>query len=326
MSKLAPHRLAMLAFADAQVLDVVGPLEVFSRAGRLLSDEGRRGPSPYTVEILARSRGTVVTSSGIGLVATRSFRGIRGGIDTLFVAGGRGVEAALRDASLIRWLRRMSREVGRLASVSTGAFVLAEAGVLDGKRAATHWHSCAHLAGGFPARPVRPVMLARGAKMKTSIRVAATAVLVLATGAYAATAVPIPTGQQITPTAAPGSTFVDLNPGLPDRPAYTAGQAVTSYQGQTGGNVTVTVFPSGESAVRKVASGGPAGPTMAHPGVGWGRCGSLESGEMENVDPWHGQWRIPGCAGCTVQPRCVHVPSKATTPPSLSRARMIGPR
>jgi len=140
----------MVAFPDAQILDVVGPLEVFSRAGRLLSDEGRRGPSPYSVEILARSRGTVVTSSGIGVVANRSFRQVRGGIDTLFVGGGRGVDAALQDADLIRWLRRMSGRVRRLASVCTGAFILAEAGLLDGKRAATHWRSCPRLAERYP--------------------------------------------------------------------------------------------------------------------------------------------------------------------------------
>src|SRR5258708_30272758 len=156
MSERGPHRVAMVAFADAQILDVVGPLEVFARAGRLISDEGRRGPSPYAVEILARTRGTVVTSSGIGLVATRSCRGLRGGTDSLFVAGGRGVDAALRDAGLIRWLRRMSRGVTRLASVCTGAFVLAEAGLLDGKRAATHWHSCARFAERYPKVAVDP--------------------------------------------------------------------------------------------------------------------------------------------------------------------------
>jgi len=109
MPASAPHSVAMVAFSDAQILDVVGPLEVFSRAARLLSDEGRRGPSPYTVEILARSRGTIVTSSGIGLVVNRSFRQVRSGIDTLFVAGGRGVEAALHDHGLIRWLQRISQ-------------------------------------------------------------------------------------------------------------------------------------------------------------------------------------------------------------------------
>jgi transcriptional regulator GlxA family with amidase domain len=146
----------MVAFPDAQILDVVGPLEVFSRAARLLTDEGRRGPPPYTVEILAASRGRVVTSSGIAVVATRSFREVRGGIDTLFVAGGRGTEAALHDRALIQWLKRMSHKLDRVASVCTGAFILAEAGLLDGKRAATHWGSCERLAERYPQIKVDP--------------------------------------------------------------------------------------------------------------------------------------------------------------------------
>jgi len=146
----------MLAFAEAQILDVVGPLEVFSRASRLLTDEGRCGPAPYTVEILARTPGPVVTSSGIAVVAGRGYRRVRSGIDTLFVAGGRGVESTLRDPGLLHWLRRMARRVGRLASVCTGAFILAEAGLLDGKRAATHWRSCARLAARYPNVTVDP--------------------------------------------------------------------------------------------------------------------------------------------------------------------------
>jgi transcriptional regulator GlxA family with amidase domain len=156
MPNRAPHRVAMVAFPDAQILDVVGPLEVFSRTSRLLSDEGRSGPPRYAVEVLAPARGSVVTSSGIALVASRGFREVRGGIDTLFVAGGRGAEAALHDKALIGWLRQMSRKVGRLASVCTGAFILAEAGVLDGKRAATHWRSCARLAERYPKVSVDP--------------------------------------------------------------------------------------------------------------------------------------------------------------------------
>ena len=136
----------MVAFPNAQILDVVGPLEVFSRAGRIITDEGRRGPSPYKLELLAPSAGKVVTSSGIALLASRSYRQVRSGVDTLFVAGGIGVEKALRDKDLIRWLRRMSESAGRVASVCTGAFLLAEAGLLDGKRAVTHWHACARLA------------------------------------------------------------------------------------------------------------------------------------------------------------------------------------
>lgn len=83
--------------------------------------------------------------------------------------------------------------------------------------------------------------------MKTSIRIAASAVLTFTAGAFAATAVPLPTGQQITPTAAPGSTFVTLNPGLPDQPAYTAGQAVTSLLSPDG--KTLLVLTSGYNLV-----------------------------------------------------------------------------
>ncbi len=87
--------------------------------------------------------------------------------------------------------------------------------------------------------------------MHTSIRLAASAVLLVAAGTYAATAVSIPTGQQITPTAAPGSTFVDLNPGLPDRPAYTAGQAVTSLLSPDG--KTLLVLTSGYNLIEDAA-------------------------------------------------------------------------
>jgi len=146
----------MVAFPETQILDVVGPLEVFSRASRLLTGEGKRAPSPYSVEVLARSRGPVITSSGIGIVARRSYRDVGSGIDTLFVAGGRGVDAALRDHQLVAWLRRVSRKVHRVASVCTGAFLLAEAGLLHGKRAVTHWHYCAELAAKYPDISVDP--------------------------------------------------------------------------------------------------------------------------------------------------------------------------
>src|SRR5262245_51662219 len=117
-----PHHVAMLAFPDSQMLDIVGPLEVFSRAARLLTDEGRLTPPPYTLEILGPRPGPVVTSSGLALLCTRAFASVRTGIDTLMVAGGRGVRAAQNDRALLAWLRRIAPRVRRLASVCTGAF------------------------------------------------------------------------------------------------------------------------------------------------------------------------------------------------------------
>lgn len=152
----APRRIAMLAFPDCQVLDVVGPLEVFSRASRLITDEGRSGAPVYDVEILGPSRSPLVMSSGIRLCPDRAYREARGGIDTLLVAGGRGTDRFLSDAAMLRWLRARSRSVRRVGSICTGAFVLAEAGLLDGLRATTHWASCDTFAARYPGVSVDP--------------------------------------------------------------------------------------------------------------------------------------------------------------------------
>ena len=103
------------------MLDICGPLEVFSRAARLATDEGRRGPPPYVVELVAPRRGRLRMSCGIELVAQRRFSDVSSGVDTLFVAGGRGARAALGDRPLVAWIRKMAGRVRRIASVCTGA-------------------------------------------------------------------------------------------------------------------------------------------------------------------------------------------------------------
>jgi len=151
-----PHHVAMVAFPDAQLLDVCGPLEVFSRAARLASDEGRRGPPPYTVELLARSAGPLDTSSTIQVIAGRSFGAVKGGIDTLLISGGRGTPAAVADTQLIAFVRRLAPRVRRLASVCTGSFVLAQAGLLAPRDPAPSGAA----AGPQPpsGRPVQPLL------------------------------------------------------------------------------------------------------------------------------------------------------------------------
>ena len=139
-----PHRVVMLAYPDAQILDVAGPLEVFSRAARWLRDEGRTAALAYEVGIVAPRAGPVRMSSGIEVVAGRAWRRA-GRIDTLMVSGGVGYAAMCRDAGLLRWLERQRTRVQRMASVCTGALILAEAGLLRGRRATTHWHYCEKL-------------------------------------------------------------------------------------------------------------------------------------------------------------------------------------
>ncbi len=179
--KMRTRRIVMVAFPDAQIIDITGPLEVFGRAARLLSDErGWRVPA-YTVEIAATKAGPFATSSGIRLIADRSIGEVRGPIDTLLVAGGRGTTDAIRDRGLIEWLRRSIGRTRRLCSVCTGAFLIAEAGLLDGLRATTHWRQCEQLATRYPAVTVEtdPIFV-RAGKIFTSAGVTAGIDLALA--------------------------------------------------------------------------------------------------------------------------------------------------
>jgi len=156
MPPSTPRRIAVVAFPGVQILDVAGPLEVFAVAARLLADARTPPIEAYAVEILARDAGPFAASSGLHLVADRALRQVRGGLDTLLVAGGQGTAAAVEDPVLRAWLRRMAPRVRRLGSVCSGSFILAAAGLLDGRRATTHWAWCQELAARHPAVRVEP--------------------------------------------------------------------------------------------------------------------------------------------------------------------------
>jgi transcriptional regulator GlxA family with amidase domain len=163
----------MAAFHDAEVLDITGPLDVFSIAGRLLMAQGAK-QSPYTIEVVASQPGPLVTSSGIRLLADRSFREVVGQVDTLMIPGGIGTTRATEDTPFITWIRSMASRVRRVCSVCTGAFILAEAGLLDGRPATTHWRWCELLARRYPAISVEtdPIFV-RDGKFFTSAGVTA---------------------------------------------------------------------------------------------------------------------------------------------------------
>ena len=146
----------MLAYPDIQILDVTGPLEVFSRTSRWLIEQGIRRDHAYSVEIIGLERGPLTASSGLRLVADRAFHEVGGGLDTLLISGGRGAEQHCTSPELLRWIRRQAKRVRRLGSVCTGAYFLAEAGLLDGRRATTHWASCQNLARRYPRVKVEP--------------------------------------------------------------------------------------------------------------------------------------------------------------------------
>ena len=146
----------MLAYPDIQILDVTGPLEVFSRTSRWLIEQGIRRDHAYSVEIIGLERGPLTASSGLRIVADRAFHEVGGGLDTLLISGGRGAEQHCTSPELLRWIRRQAKRVRRLGSVCTGAYFLAEAGLLDGRRATTHWASCQNLARRYPRVKVEP--------------------------------------------------------------------------------------------------------------------------------------------------------------------------
>ena len=152
--------IEIVAFPGVQLLDVTGPLQVFQSANAILGQGGK--PAPYATSVVARSS-VVVSSAGLGLVARKLPRADRP-IDTLIVPGGAGVHVACQDAQLIRWLTSRAGVARRVASVCSGAFLLGAAGLLDGKRVATHWGDCERLARRFPEARVEgdPIFIRDG--------------------------------------------------------------------------------------------------------------------------------------------------------------------
>jgi transcriptional regulator GlxA family with amidase domain len=137
-----PRRIVLVSFPGVLGLDLVGPAEVFSTAGQIR-------PGSYTVETVSTS-GSHSTSSGLGLMPSSPLPRRASGIDTVIVPGGVGVAAAEEDPELVEWLRDAAAGTRRIASVCTGAFLLARAGLLDGRRATTHWSSCPTLERRYP--------------------------------------------------------------------------------------------------------------------------------------------------------------------------------
>ncbi|HLD64971.1 MAG TPA: GlxA family transcriptional regulator [Pseudomonas sp.] len=141
--------IACLLYPDVMSLDVTGPLQVFASAN---VERQRQGlPPAYRLIVLGERIGAMATSAGFQLVAEQAWADSEPArIDTLLIPGGLGENAQCQNPELMAWLRAAEPQVRRLGSVCSGALILAAAGLLDGRRATTHWADAEQLRQGYP--------------------------------------------------------------------------------------------------------------------------------------------------------------------------------
>ena len=145
--------IALLGFDGVAALDITGPYEVFSLPTYLAQD---KTVPPYRIVLLADQPGPVRSSSGLSLIADASWRNFHDKVDTLLICGGPDMTALQRNQKLLAWLRTMARRTRRIGSICTGAFLLAEAGLLKNRRATTHWKEVARLTQEYQSITVEP--------------------------------------------------------------------------------------------------------------------------------------------------------------------------
>lgn len=147
--------VVMVAYPNAHILDVVGPLEVLTGASLFLPE----GTEPYKTHVVAHKKGNVETTSGLALQANQSFADAKrdhSEIDTLIVSGGHGTAEAMQDNDLMDYVDHAALRAKRVVSICTGAMILAELGLLNGRRATTHWWWCPILAQRYPEVTIEP--------------------------------------------------------------------------------------------------------------------------------------------------------------------------
>jgi transcriptional regulator GlxA family with amidase domain len=146
-----------IAGPGTEILDLVGPLQVFARAAEMFGTQNPGCDPIYSVEVVTTSpRRSFVTNCGLRITAHKTFREVRGKIDTLLIAGGTAIEHDQIGIEVVRWLRKIAGQIRRIGSVCTGAMLLARAGLLDGRHATTHWNWCELLTKRCPRADVDP--------------------------------------------------------------------------------------------------------------------------------------------------------------------------
>src|SRR5215472_13872991 len=173
----AARHIVFLAVPPVEELDLVGPWEAFATANNALAP----GTRAYELHLFTTNRTRVFTGdSRLKLSADGHYNSFSGEVDTLIIPGGSGPQN-MCDQSVLNWLRLQSKNARRVVSICTGAFLLARAGLLDGKRATTHWKFANELAQRYPGVTVEPDRIyVQDSKIYTSAGVTAGMDLALA--------------------------------------------------------------------------------------------------------------------------------------------------
>ncbi len=145
-------QVGILIFEDVEVLDFCGPFEVFS-AMRLNEEKRREEPSPFNVFLVAEAKNLIVTSGGMRVLADCGLNDCPS-LDILVVPGGWGTRREMNNGLLLSWIGERAKKADTLASVCTGSLLLGKAGLLEGKRATTHWRSLDWMSELFPKTKV----------------------------------------------------------------------------------------------------------------------------------------------------------------------------
>src|SRR3954449_8745122 len=137
------RRVLVLAVEGTESLDILGPVEVFDYAGRQV-------PGAYRIDVVGPTADGYITMSNRLRLGVTPLPEPPPRHDTLLVAGGEGARRSVNDPAVVDWIARASRRARRTTSICTGSYLLAAAGLLDGRRATTHWNYCAVLAQRYP--------------------------------------------------------------------------------------------------------------------------------------------------------------------------------
>ncbi len=133
------RQIALLVFPGVHLMGLAGPLEVFTRASTTLSNIGQRRSAAYQVQVLTEEETPLPTGSGLSVIGGVRWTKADKPIDTLFVLASTNVIDSQINPELLAWIRTQAETIRRVGAVSAGAFVLAAAGILDGRQVTTHW-------------------------------------------------------------------------------------------------------------------------------------------------------------------------------------------